>query len=114
MTMGRSVPAPEDADSWGEYRARLELERAAGESLWTPVWWTIAGLLFAAMLLSCAYGIQDRRWWLWLIMLASFGFFLVLAARGVDHADKVRSRRAELLKLEDAWQEHLAARSPRQ
>jgi len=114
MTMGRPVPAPEDADSRGEFRARLELERATGPSLWTSVWWTIAGLLFAATLLSCAYAIQDRRWWLWLIMLASLGFFLVLAARGVDHADRARQRRAELLRLEDAWLEHLETRSPRE
>jgi len=112
--MGRSVPAPEDADSWDEYRARLELELAAGQSLWTPVWWAISGLLFAATLLSCAYAIQDRSWWLWLIMLASLGFFLVLAARGVDHADQARQRTAELLRLEEAWLEHLDARSPRQ
>jgi len=114
MTMGRSGPLPEDADSWGEYRARLELERATGQSLWTPVWWAIAGLLFAAALLSCAYAVQDHRWWLWLIMLASLGFVLALAVRGADHADQERSRAAELAKLEDAWQDHLETRSPRQ
>lgn len=111
--MGRSVPPPEDADSWGEYRARLEFERAAGQSLWTPVWWAIAGLLFATALLSCAYAIHDDRWWLWLIMLASLGFVGVLAVRGVEHADRERARRAELAMLEDAWLDHLGTRSPR-
>lgn len=114
MTMGRSVLRPEDADSWGEFRARLEFERTAGQSLWTPAWWAIAGLLFAAGLLSCAYAISDHRWWLWLVMLACLGFVLVLAVRGAEYADKERERASELLKLEDAWLDHLAKRSPRQ
>jgi peptidoglycan/LPS O-acetylase OafA/YrhL len=114
MTMGRSVPRPEDADSWAEYRARLELERAAGQSLWTPVWWAIAGLLFATALLCCAYAISDHRWWLWLMMLAALGFVGVLAVRGADRADREQTRAAELAKLEDSWVDHLGTRSPRQ
>jgi peptidoglycan/LPS O-acetylase OafA/YrhL len=115
MTMGRSVlPPPEDADSWGEYRARLELERAAGQSLWTPAWWAIAGALFAAALLSCAYAINDHRWWLWLIMLAALGFDGVLAVRAAEHADRERARAVQLGRLEDAWLDHLETRSPQQ
>jgi hypothetical protein len=114
MTMGRSVPPPEDADSWGEYRARLELERASGQSLWIPVWWSIAGMLFATALLTCAYAIRDDRWWLWLVMLASLGFVGVLAVRGAERADRERARAAELAELEDAWRDHLGTRPPRQ
>jgi hypothetical protein len=110
MTMGRSLLPPEDADSWGEYRARLEFERATAGSLWTPVWWAIAGMLFPTALLSCAYAIRDDRWWLWLIMLASLGFLGVLAVRGVEQADRRRARAAELAKLEDAWLDHLGTR----
>jgi len=112
--MGRSVLPPEDADSWGEFRARLELENAAMGSLWTPVWWAIAGLLFVTVLLSSAYAMRDDRWWLWLIMLAALGFLLVLAVRGADHADRERMRAAELGRLEDAWQDHLGKRWPQQ
>jgi peptidoglycan/LPS O-acetylase OafA/YrhL len=114
MTMERSVPPPEDADSWGEYRARLEMERATGQSLWTPVWWAIAGMLFVTALLCCAYATSDHHWWLWLMMLASLGFVGVLAVRGAEHADRERTRAAELRKLEDAWLDHLETRSPRQ
>lgn len=114
MTMGRPDLRPEDADSWGEFQARLEFERAAGKSPWTPVWWVIGALLFVSALLSCAYAIRDDRWWLWLVMLASLGFFLVLAVRGVDGADKDRERVAELHRLEDAWLDHLGKRSSQQ
>jgi peptidoglycan/LPS O-acetylase OafA/YrhL len=103
MAMGRSVPPPEDADSWSEFRARLERERAASHSAWTPVWWAIGGMLFATALLCCAYAIRDGRWWLWLFMLACLGFVGVLATRAVDSADRNRVRTAELARLEEAW-----------
>jgi hypothetical protein len=114
MTMGRSDLRPEDADSWGEFRARVEFERAAGDSLWTPVWWAIAGLLFVTALFCCAYAIRDGRWWLWLVMVVSLGIVGVLAVRGVDRADRERARAAELVELEDAWQEYRGTRSPQQ
>lgn len=114
MIMGRSAPPPEDADSWGEFRARLEIERAAGSSAWTPVWWAIAGLLFASALLCCGYAASGGPWWLWLLMLVSLGFLGVLAVQGAERADRNRVRAAELLKLEDAWLEHLEKNSPRQ
>ena len=111
--MGRSVPPPEDAETWGEFRARVERERDASHSAWTPVWWAIAGMLFATALLCCAYATRGGHWWLWLFMVAALGFVGVLAARAVDNADRNRLRAAELAQLEDAWLDHRGERSPR-
>lgn len=110
--MRRPAPPPEEADSWGEYRARLEFERATGQSLWIPAWWAIAGLLFVSALLSCGYALSDGHWWLWLIGLPALGFMGMLAVRGADRADRNRMRAAELARLEDAWLGHLGKRSP--
>ena len=108
MAVGREFLPPEEADSWGEYRARLEFEAAnpPGSPL-APLWWIVAAMVFAAALFSCAYAIQDRRWWLWLCMLAALGVLGVMAARAVERADRRRARAVELRRLEDAWQQHL-------
>jgi hypothetical protein len=112
IIVGRSAdppPRPEDADSWGEFNARLEMELDRQGNRMTPVWWALAGVLFAAGLISNAYAYQGGHWWLWLCMLASLGIVLMMAFRAVDRADRNRDRERELASLQDAWQEH---RSP--
>ena len=99
-------PRPEDADSWGEFNARVEMELAAQGDRMAPVWWAVAGLLFAVGLISNAYAFQGRHWWLWLCMFASLGIVLMMAFRAVDRADRNRTRAMELTNLQDAWQEH--------
>jgi hypothetical protein len=110
--MGRSAPLPEDADSWGEFNARIELEAADLGHPLIPLWWSIAGLLFVVMLICCAYAFQGGRWWLWLCMLALLGVLGVMAARAVDRADRKRARAVELARLHDAWLAHLERSSP--
>jgi hypothetical protein len=113
MAVGRDFLPPEDADSWSEYHARLELEAAAGGASWLrPLCWAIAGALFSVGLICCAYGFQDHSLWLWLCMFASFGVLGVMAARAVDRVDREKARAVELLRLRDAWDEHLERHSP--
>jgi hypothetical protein len=109
MAMGRraKVLPPEQADSWGEFHARLELEAAETGSWMTPVWWSLGGLLLGVSLICCTYALQDRRWWLWAAMFAALAIDGVMAARAVDGADKRRARAMELQRLHDAWLEHL-------
>jgi hypothetical protein len=114
MAMGRALLPPEEADSWGEFHARLEFEQADPGSLLILLWQALSGVLFAAALFSCAYALQDRRWWLWLCMLASLGALGVLAARAIERADRQRARAAELARLQEAWLDHLERHSPRQ
>ena len=110
--MGRSVQPPEEADCWGEFHARLELEAADPGSPLTPVWWSLSGVLFAGTLITSAYAFQGGRWWLWLCMLASLAVLGVMAARAVERADRWRARAAELGRLHDAWLEHVERGSP--
>jgi hypothetical protein len=108
MAMGRDIPPPELADSWGEFRARLDMEAAALESPWTPLWWTIGAILFGTGMICCTFAVQSKDWLLWAGVLAPLAAAGLLAVRAVDHADRIAARRAELSRLEDAWQEHLA------
>ena len=111
--MGRELPLPEQADSWGEFHARLERElddQDYGHRL-TPLWWSLGGVLFALTLVSCTYAVQDHHWWLWLCMLAALAADIAMAARAVDRADHDRARRAELMRLQEAWQDHLDSSS---
>ena len=111
--MSRSVPPPEEADSWGEFNARLELEAADLGHPQMPLWWSVGGVLFGVALICCAYAFQGGHWWLWLCMLALLGVLGVMAARAVARADRQRARAAELARLHDAWIEHLERGSPR-
>ena len=108
--MGREFLLPEQADSWGEFQARLEFEADADRL--TPVWWALGGLLFGLALVSSAYAFTDHHWWLWLCMLAALAADLALAVRAVDRADSDRARRAELERLQEAWRDHLDSVSP--
>ena len=105
--MGRDIPPPELADSWGEFRARLELERAATESPWIPLWWVAGALLFGAGMVCCTFAVQAKDWVLWVGMLVPLLAAGVLAARGVARADRRSTRAAQLRELEDAWERHL-------
>ena len=105
--MGRELLPPEQADSWGEFHARLEFEAADPGHPLVPVWRGVAGLLFAVALICSAYALQDRHWWLWLCMLASLGALGVMAVKAVGQADRQRARAAELARLNDAWLDHL-------
>jgi hypothetical protein len=107
MAMGRSVPPPEEADSWGEFNARLEFEAADQGSLLIPLWWIIGGALFAITLICCVYAVQPGHWWLWPCMLASLGVLGVLAVRALERADRRREREAELIRLREAWLDHV-------
>ena len=109
MAVGRRarVLPPEQADSWGEFHARLELEADATGSWTTPLWYSLAGLLLAGALICCTYALQDRHWWLWVGMITALAIDGVMAARAVDAADKRRARAAELRRLHEAWLEHL-------
>jgi peptidoglycan/LPS O-acetylase OafA/YrhL len=110
--MGRKFLPPEQADSWGEYHARLEMEADARVDPWRPLWWSLGGLLFGSVLIFCAYAVQDHHWWLWLAMCATLAITGVMAVRAVDRADRDRARAAELAQLEAAWLDHLDRRSP--
>ena len=106
--MGRQFLPPEQADSWGEFHARLEVELDnRGEPDWCRCGGPIAGALFALTLICCAYAFTDRHWWLWLVWLTAFAVVLVMATRAARRADSRRARDAELARLKDAWQEHL-------
>jgi hypothetical protein len=109
MAMGRRarVLPPEQADSWGEFHARLELEAAAPGSWTTPLCWSLAGVLLSVSLICCNYALQDRHWWLWVAMFAALAIDGVMAARAVDGADKRRARTMELQRLHEAWLEHV-------
>jgi hypothetical protein len=105
--MGRQFLPPEQADSWGEFHARLELELESRGNPRAALWQAVAGALFGAMLICCAYAFTDRHWWLWLGWLTSFGVVLVMASRAARRADSRRARDMELARLKDAWQDHL-------
>ena len=105
--MGRQLLPPEQADSWGEFHARLELERDSRGNLLVPLWQAVAGALFGGMLICCSYAFTDGHWWLWLGWLTSFAVVLVMASRAVRRADSMRARDIELARLQDAWQDHL-------
>jgi peptidoglycan/LPS O-acetylase OafA/YrhL len=107
MAVGRELLPPEQADSWGEFRARLEFEAAAPGSPLIPLWSGAAGLLFGVALICCAYASTDGRWWQWVCALALLGAVGVMAVRAVDRADRRRARAAELARLNDAWLDHL-------
>ena len=112
MAMGREFQPPEDADSWGEFHARLESEQASADIPLTPRSWFAGAALFAIMLLTCAYAFRDGGWWRWLIWLAVIGALIVVATRAVERADRRRARAVELGRLYDAWVEHVERHSP--
>jgi peptidoglycan/LPS O-acetylase OafA/YrhL len=106
--MRRENLPPEEADSWGEFNARIAYEATArGSSPWTPLWWSLSGVLFSVALICSAYAFQGGHWWLWLAMLAALAVVGVMAARAVERADRDRARAAELDRLESAWLDHL-------
>jgi hypothetical protein len=105
--MGRQFPPPEQADCWGEFNARLELELENRGNPLTPLWGAIAGLLFGLTLICSAYAFTAGHWWLWLGWLTSFAVVLIMASLGVRRGDSRRARDVELGKLKDAWQDHL-------
>jgi hypothetical protein len=110
--VAREILPPEQADSWGEFNARLERELEGQRDLLAPLWSAVAGLLFGMTLICCAYAFTDRHWWLWVGWLASFAVVLTMAARAVRRADSRRARAIELARLRDAWLDHLDRGSP--
>jgi hypothetical protein len=105
--VAREFLPPEQAESWGEFNARLEVELEGQRGALAPLWSAGAGLLYAAMLICCGYAFTDRHWWLWVTWLASFAVVLTIAARAVRRADSRRARAIELARLQDAWHDHL-------
>jgi hypothetical protein len=115
MTMGRSaaaLPRPEDADSWGEFNARLECETDSLKSPITVWWWTAAVALFGAGVMLSGYALTDRDWWLFPCALAPLLVAGVMSVREFDRATRARTRAAELDRLRDAWLDHLHGGSP--
>jgi hypothetical protein len=107
--MGRQFLPPEEADSWGEYRARLETEAGARVNPWRPLWWGLDGL---SAFFLCIYAVQDHYWWLWLALCTLLAINGSIALRAMDRADRKRARATELSQLETAWLSHLDRRSP--
>ena len=105
---------PEDADSWGEFRACLEHEAANLGGPFTALWWVVGVLCFVTALISSGYAMSATHviWSLWAYTFAGLAVDGVLAARAVQGADQRRARRAELIELEQAWLEHLHRGSP--
>jgi hypothetical protein len=108
--MGRSaaaLPRPEDADSWGEFNARLERETDSLKSPLTVWWWTAAVALFGTGLMSGGYALTDGGWWLFPCALAPLLAAGLMSVREVDRATRARVRAAELDRLRTAWLDHL-------
>lgn len=111
--MGRDLPPPEQADSWGEFHARIEQERAALGGNWSALWRSVAAVVFVAGLLCCAYGTQGGDWWLWIAMIVSFSIVGMMASRALSNAERNGNRAAQLDRMEQEWRAHLERHSPR-
>ena len=109
MAMGREFLPPEEADSWGEFHARLEFEAAIPVRCCRVV--DAGGLLFGVGLVCCAFALQGGRWWMWLCMLVPLGVVGVMAARAVERADRRRGQPS--WPMHDAWLDHLERARPR-
>lgn len=115
--MGHEVNSlpPEDADSWGEFRARrVEEEAAARTRPVSPLWSGLVGLVIVAsvgldyaLTLKGSVGLSVR-----LVMIALLAVVGVMAARAVHRAEQQRTRARELDRLQSLWEEHLDLRSP--
>jgi hypothetical protein len=111
--MGRDSPPPEQADSWGEFHARIERERAALDGNWSALWRSVAAVVFVAGLLCCAYASQGRDWWLWIPMFVALSTVGMMASRALSNAERHGNRAAQLDRMEQEWQAHLERHSPR-
>ena len=107
MTMGQAQARPEDADSWGEFHARLEAEMADLHGWLIPLCWCVGVLAFVTGMMSWGYAFEPGNWWLWPCGLGAFAVAGVLAVRAVDRADRRRARMAELNRMWEAWVDHL-------
>ena len=110
--MSREFQPPEQADSWGEFHARIERESTAAGSCPSGLWWGVAGLLFGVALVVSTYALKGGHWWLWLAMLTPLAIVGVMAARAVDRMDRAHARAIELNRLESAWLAHMERGSP--
>lgn len=111
MAVGHKLPLPEEADSWGEFHARLEMERMQEQGL--PVVWQIAAALsFIVGLVCIAYALQGGRTWLWPCALAALAVPGVMAARALTKLEEAGERAGQLDLMERAWEEHLERHSP--
>jgi hypothetical protein len=111
--MGRAMARPEDADSWGEFHARLEFEMdGLHEPGLLPLWWVLGVLAFIACLVSWGYALEHGMTWLWPIGLAALGVAGLLAARALDRAERRQARLTELERMWEAWRDHLQGGRP--
>ncbi len=111
--MGRDrPPPPESADSWGEFHALIEWERAERENSGSPWWRVLAALLFVTGLVFIAYAFQGGRPWLFPCALAPLAIVGVMATRAIDRAERDAERAAQLDLMERAWAAHLERGSP--
>jgi hypothetical protein len=106
------MPPPEDADSWGEYRARLEWEEAEQPGLLSVACRVAAALLFVIGLLSGGYALTYHHWWMWLCSVAAFAVLFKMATRAKANLDREGERAAQLEMLDRMWQARVERRSP--
>lgn len=110
--MGRDQRLPESADSWGEFRALIDMERDALENEGSALRRIAAALLFVTGLVFLAYALQGGQPWLFLCALAPLAAVGVMASRALEHAERAARRAAQLELLERAWQAHLERALP--
>jgi hypothetical protein len=111
--MGRAMARPEDADSWGEFHARLEIEMAGLQGpVLLPLWWALGILAFVAGMVSWGYAFEHGMAWLWPCGLAALAVAGVLAARALDRAERHQARLTELERMWEAWRDHLQGGRP--
>ncbi len=109
--MGREGLAPEDADTYEEFRARLNQEEAAApKRAISPLWSGLVGLLIPADIIFGLTGAVSLA--LKLGVAAVLAAILVLAMRTYRRTERQQARSIELDRLQNAWQESLGQRSP--
>jgi TRAP-type C4-dicarboxylate transport system permease large subunit len=111
MAMGREGLPPEDADTYEEFRARLEQEEAAApKRAISPLWSGLVGLLIPADIIFGLKGAVSLP--LKLGVAVVLVAILVMAMRTFRRTERQQARVIELDRLRNAWQESLGQRSP--
>lgn len=111
MAMGREGMPPEDADTYDEFRARLQQEEAARpKRAVSPLWSGVVGLLIPASIIFQLKGSASVPLKVGVVVV--FAAFVVLAMRSFRRTERQQARAIELERLQNAWQDLLGRRSP--
>jgi TRAP-type C4-dicarboxylate transport system permease large subunit len=111
MAMGREGLPPEDADTYDEFRARLEqVEAGRPKRGVSPLWSAAVGLLIPAGIIFGLKGSVSVPFKVGVVVL--FAVIVVLAMRTFRRTERQQSRAIELERLQNAWQDTLGRRSP--